>query len=335
MTSIASTTHMHSLHEQTIAALFGQALGMDIQQIDPTSGYLGRGAPPILAADLAAKIARAYDVELSSDSLNQHSTVRDIAAMVEDLGKRLPQGEPLLLRSGTDTLPLFCVHPSSGFGRPYSVLVPHLAPGMIVFALEARGCRDDDALPASLDAMCATYMDQIRHVHGSGPCHLLGWSFGAIPAHVLATRMQREGMNVASLVLVDGFPFDGTPWMDQLMEGHRAFWQHEIQNFREVQHASAARRAELLDRLCAIKENNIRLQRYADRRTFTGDALLIRCGPHPFPWADHVSGTLAEHTSSFGHNVLMTAEAAAEYGPVIARHLQHAEARFAPAQGAA
>jgi thioesterase domain-containing protein len=206
----------------------------------------------------------------------------------------------------------------------------HLGPEIPVYALEARGINDGDTLPATLDDMCSDYINQIQDIQPSGPYHLLGWSFGAIPAHAIAVEMQTRGLEVAGLIMIDGFPFDGRPWLDGLVSSHRAYWEKEILSYRDLDAASDELKAVILDRLCAIKRNNIQLQLYKDPAKFAGDALLVksissdRGGSNPFPWDRYVSGELLEITVPFGHNVLLTPEVAAVYGPKIVDYLSRA-----------
>lgn len=314
-------------HEQYVQGLLGEALGMPVDRIEIDRSFFILGGTSALAAQLAGRIGSAFDIVVPVQAIVEQATVQRLGQWLEERTKRLPQGEPLALSPEGRNRMLFCIHPSSGFGRPYRVLLPHLAADMSVYALEARGIRDGDGLPATLGEMCGDYIGQIQRLQAHGPYHLLGWSFGAIPAHVIATAMQARGLEVASLVLIDGFPFDGEPWIEQLVASHREHWSREMLSFREVNGASSKRQAAMLDRLCAIKRNNVCLQSYKGRAVFKGDALLVDCGAHPFSWGEYVSGTLQEVNVPFGHNVLMTAEAVTFYGPKIADYLDRAMRR--------
>jgi pimeloyl-ACP methyl ester carboxylesterase len=311
-------------HEETIRRLVAEALAISPDNIGIDADFFAAGGRSAPAEQLATLVGETFGIEVPVSTIHEQATVERMGLWVEEQTKRPPQGRPLALRPSGGQRPLFCIHPSSGFGRPYRVLLPYLAVDMPVYALEARGVGDGDTLPATLDEMSADYIDQIREIQPDGPYRLLGWSFGAIPAHAIATAMQRRGLQVGSLVLIDGFPFDGEPWVEQLVSSHRDHWGKEMLSFREVREASDERKSIILDRLCAIKRNNVHLQSYKGASVFEGDALLVSCGPHPFSWADHVSGKLLEISVPFGHNVLMTPEAAAFYGPGIDDYLGRA-----------
>lgn len=329
MRALAPRTH----HEGVILGIFSDTLGLPADRIGIDDHFPDLDSGSSSAAQLASRIGEAFGVVPSPQMMYELGTIERLGQWVEEQTKRLPQGKPLALRPEGKRLPLFCIHPSSGFGRPYRVLLPHLCVDMPVYALEARGMNDGDALPATLGEMCSDYIAQIRSIQESGPYHLLGWSFGAIPAHAIATEMQRRGLEVGGLILIDGFPFDGAPWVEQLVSSHRDHWSGEVGEFSEMKGSSDDRKAIVLERLCAIKRNNVHLQAYEDRRVFVGDALLVNCGAHPFSWGDHVSGTLMEVAVPFGHNVLMMPEAAAFYGPKIDDYLARSRAPDDPAIG--
>lgn len=314
-------------YEEVIRDIFGNVLALPAGQISIDATFFELGGRSQLAAHLAAKIGRAFNTELPLRAILEQGTVEHLGQEVEVLTKRPPQGKPLALRPKGRGLPLFCIHPSSGFGRPYRGLLRHLEPDIPVYALEARGINDGDELPETLDEMCTDYINQIRDIQPYGPYRLCGWSFGAIPAHAIAVAMQAQGLKVTGLIILDGFPFDGRPWLDELVSSHRAHWEKEILTFRELDTASAEQKATLLDRLCAVKRNNVRLQLYSDPAKFVGDALLVksiaseRAGSKLFPWNEYVSSKLLEIAVPFGHNVLLSPEAAAAYAPDIADYL--------------
>ncbi len=123
--------------------------------------------------------------------------------------KRAPERfEPLLtLRAHGSTPPLFCVHPGSGLGGGYAGLLRHLGTTRPLHALQALGLdAPSERLPASVEEMAADYVRRIRTVRPSGPYHLLGWSFGGLVAHAMATRLQSQGEQVGVLAVLDAYP---------------------------------------------------------------------------------------------------------------------------------
>src|SRR5262249_30176862 len=102
--------------------------------------------------------------------------------------------------------PLFCVHPGGGLSWSYSALMRYLPAERPIYGLQARGIMQPQMAPASLEDMAADYLQAIRQVQPAGPYNLLGWSFGGLAAHAIATRLQEQGESVALLALLDSYP---------------------------------------------------------------------------------------------------------------------------------
>jgi nonribosomal peptide synthetase DhbF len=61
-------------------------------------------------------------------------------------------------------------------------------------------------LPATMTAMAADYVQQIRLVQPEGPYHLLGLSTGGEIAHEMGVQLQRAGHEVALIAMLDARP---------------------------------------------------------------------------------------------------------------------------------
>lgn len=308
-------------------AIIAQVLTLPVDQMCIDSSFAKNGGSSELAQSAVSQINEAFDVKLKPDSIVKFDSIERLWQEVERCIKYLPKGLPLALRPEGIGLPLFCIHPSSGFGRPYNGLVEHLPAQTPLYAIEAKGLDDSDKLPETLDQMCDSYISQIQQIQPKGPYRLCGWSFGAIPAHAIAVEMQNRGLQVSGLIILDGFPFDGSPWLDELVNSHRSHWQKEIHNYRELDLVSETRKETILNRLCAIKRNNVLLQRYEKPGKFQGDAVLIKsiessqAGSKMFPWHQFISGQTKILEVPHGHNVLLSSEVAALYGPEITQYL--------------
>ncbi|WP_037880705.1 non-ribosomal peptide synthetase, partial [Streptomyces sp. NRRL F-5727] len=206
--------------EETLCGLFAEVLGVDTVGID--DGFFDLGGHSLLATRLITGIRRAFGVDLGIQALFEAPTVAGLAPRLDRTGPTRPAragsslASPLPLRphgAATQAAPLFCVHPAAGISWVYAGLLRHLGPERPVYGLQARGLTPPDLPAAGLDAMVKDYLAQLRSVQPEGPYHLLGWSFGGLVAHALATRLRAEGQQVALLAIMDGYPHhsaDGT-----------------------------------------------------------------------------------------------------------------------------
>ncbi|MBH0776868.1 amino acid adenylation domain-containing protein [Nocardia sp. NEAU-351] len=98
---------------------------------------------------------------------------------------------------------LFCVHPSSGMSWTYLGLAESLAPGRPIYGLQAPDLSGREPSARSIEEFADRYVREILAVQPDGPYHLLGWSFGGLIAHAVATRLTEAGHEVGLLALLD------------------------------------------------------------------------------------------------------------------------------------
>lgn len=118
---------------------------------------------------------------------------------------------------GRQTAPVFCLHPMLGLGWTFSSLAARLAErrpeAPAVYALQSPALADPDFSPANMRSYArlllarAVGTDPSVQSHG---VHLVGWSFGAHLAHVLASLAESGGVAVRSLTLLDPGPTVGS-----------------------------------------------------------------------------------------------------------------------------
>jgi enterobactin synthetase component F len=153
--------------ERRLSVLFAQVL--DVDEIGVDDDFFDLGGTSLQASRLAGRV-RAPAVPSGTNGL-----------------------EPLLtLRAHGAAPPLFCFHPGGGVSWGYSGLLRYLG-DRPVHALQARALTPPHLLPRSLDEMADDYTTVLRTVRPHGPYHLLGWSFGGLLAHAVATRLQHAG----------------------------------------------------------------------------------------------------------------------------------------------
>ncbi|MEQ4205501.1 amino acid adenylation domain-containing protein [Actinopolymorpha sp. B9G3] len=202
--------------EELLADLFADVLDLPTLGID--DNFFHHGGHSLLLVVLQNRIRKALGRRVPIPDLFAHPTVAllaeylDQAALVDATGRSAPALRTLLpLReSASPTVPpLFCVHALFGLAWPFAGLLRHLDDERPVFGLQARGLADPGTvMPATIDEMAADYVGLIRTVQPEGPYHLLGWSFGGLVAHTMATQLRTQGADVAFLGLVDAYPLE-------------------------------------------------------------------------------------------------------------------------------
>ncbi|TQF02414.1 amino acid adenylation domain-containing protein [Kitasatospora acidiphila] len=313
--------------EQALAELFGQALGLP--QVAATDSFFDLGGHSLMAIRLVSRIR---------EELGAALTVRDLfeAPTVEHLAGRLTKSAAgddfsvlLSLRPGGDQAPLFCVHPGFGLSWAYAALLRRLGPDQPVYGLQARGVGGAEQLPASLDELVTDYLAQIRAVRPHGPYRLLGWSFGGVVAHALATRLQDAGEQVDLVALLDTVMVTAEDQDDdELVPEDDEQLQREIASVLAVVPDG--------DQLIAVVQNLIRLRYQFEPGHCRGDLVFFTAAEEPDRdssviadrWRPHVSGRLTEHIVSCAHLDMMSAPYADQIGDLLAKTLrENAQAR--------
>src|SRR5262249_21609236 len=163
---------------------------------------------------------------------------------------------------------LFCVHPAIGLSWSYSRLITHIRSDYPIYGLQARNLASEDAFPQSVEQMATDYLKIVREIQPFGPYNLLGWSFGGLVAHSMATQLQLESDQVSLLTLLDSYPayrervsiqpaesssdlvFAGTGY-DQL--------QYVLRGLRQEGHLFSALEERDYQTIASVYENNLRL----------------------------------------------------------------------------
>ncbi|KOV61441.1 thioesterase domain-containing protein [Streptomyces sp. MMG1121] len=189
--------------EHTLCSLFAEALERDRVGIE--DDFFELGGDSCVALELTAAIRATLGADVSISMFYDYPTVAALAGRCEvlaDAGAALDVVLPLR-RLGSRPA-LFCVHPASGLSWGYAGLLRHLR-DRPVYGLQSRAL-SAGALPGSVEAMAADYVQQIRKVQLHGPYHVLGWSFGGRVAFEAAVQLQQAGESVPLLALLDSAP---------------------------------------------------------------------------------------------------------------------------------
>ncbi|MGW2255968.1 alpha/beta fold hydrolase, partial [Kitasatospora sp. NPDC001660] len=352
--SAATARGPRSAQEEVLCSLFAEVLKVDRVGIDDS--FFELGGDSITSIQLVSRIRSVLGVKLSNRGIFETPTV---ARLSEKLGTGQDGDgfEVLLpLRTGGDRHPLFCVHGAGGLSWPYSSLLKHIGAEYPVYGLQARGLDGTDArIATSVEEMAADYVEQIRSVQPEGPYHLVGWSFGGLVAHEVATLLTEAGAEVALLANLDSTPFDESWTTDEgytrpterdVLETLLDFVGYDLDEIRSqpLDHQRAMELIRARDSaLGSLQEqhvaafvkvgvNNHTLSDGYRPRRFDGELLLFvstvgtddpeaQIAASAAAWRPHVTGRITTHPVHAHHGHLLQPEPAAEIGRVILARL--------------
>ncbi|WP_206795366.1 non-ribosomal peptide synthetase [Amycolatopsis sp. MtRt-6] len=193
-----------SPEEEQMCALFAEVLGTT--GVGPDDGFFDLGGHSLLAVQLVGRIRAETGAELGVRDVLAAPTPAGLLARREGAGHDA-LGTLLPLRAAGDREPLFCVAPMSALSWSYAGLAGHVPTGRPVYGLQSRLLREASAgaFPGVAD-QARELAAEIRAVQPHGPYHLVGWSFGGLLAHAVATELRASGEEVALLAVLDAYP---------------------------------------------------------------------------------------------------------------------------------
>jgi thioesterase domain-containing protein len=231
--------------------------------------------------------------------------------------------------------PLFCIHPVAGLSWPYSRLIGNIPPGHPIYGLQARNLVQRQILPDTIESMATDYLSVIRRIQAVGPYNLLGWSFGGLVAHAVATQLQSMGEQVSTLALLDSYPFDeegrASISNDRNSEPVTPALAHDpVRAILERVHREGSMHSPIgesdYEAISHVYANDVRIMRKYSPRRFTGDILLFVANegaakPSFRAWTPYIDGRIQVYHVDCDHDSMMDALPARSIGEVLARDL--------------
>lgn len=178
------------------------------QPIGIRDDFFELGGDSLLGMRLFAQIENECGKHLPLVTLLQAATVEKLASILRAKDASASQPSLVMIRSGGNNPPIYCVHACGGHVLFYRPLAHHLGGDRPVYGLQALGLDPQTTPHTRIEEMVTHYISEIRSLQPEGPYNLVGDTWGGLVAFEIAKRLQSAGHEIALLAMLDTFcPF--------------------------------------------------------------------------------------------------------------------------------
>ena len=200
--------------EEIIAKIWSDAFG--IENLGVEDDFFDLGGDSRIAATVTRKIGEAFGIPLKTGALVEATSVREIAALIQDrTGPTLPS-HIVALRSRGDRAPIFLVHGGAGLLFPSAEFMSGFHDDQPVYAFQMPGYDGQCEPLDTVEDIALEYIRCMKHVSPDGPWHLAGFCNGSWIAFQMAAYLDKEGTRPLSLTLLDPGVEEGRMQLDYL-----------------------------------------------------------------------------------------------------------------------
>ncbi len=215
--------------ELKLQRIWEKVLG--VKPIGMDDNFFELGGHSLLAVRLFAQIEKSLGRNLPLATLFQAPTIRLLAEVLRKDGWSAPWSSLVLLQSGGNRRPFFCVHAAGGNVLEYHALAQLLGPDQPFYGFQALGLDGKRPPHSSIKEMAAHYIREMREVQPDGPYLLGGRSSGGTVAFEMACQLMAQGEQVDLLALFDAYPAG----YFKLLPGTSSFTQRITRSARKFQ----------------------------------------------------------------------------------------------------
>jgi thioesterase domain-containing protein/acyl carrier protein len=210
-----------------VTELLAGVLEIDPAQLEPDVPLRRYGFDSIFMAQFLSLVRKHLDDTLSLDVIAECETLRDIVGRVGAPAAAAPQPagtaefpELIRMNRGGAGRPVFWIHHGNGGVESYRPLAERS--GRPFYGIQPKNWTGDGEILSGQVPMAEHYASVIRAVQPEGPYDIGGFSLGGLLAYEVVRRLQLQGAEVNTLVMLDTLDAASTNRVNAIMQGGRS-----------------------------------------------------------------------------------------------------------------
>ncbi len=245
--------------EKALCDIWASVIGLE--RVGVTDHFFKIGGNSILAMQLVYQINKALKSDIKVQVLFQFPTIQSLTKVLKKGAESYVSFGLIKLSSksySTQRETLFSVPGTGGTAASFFEMSRFLEEQYIIYGFDTFELVANSNMPDSIPLIAEQNITAMQAVNPSGPYRLCGYSFGAAVVYEMAIQLQRQGYEIASLYIIDGFPFrpEGKTiditFTDILLEIVRSFYQNssdQIVNYLTLEDLNNLSEIEQLNRV--------------------------------------------------------------------------------------
>jgi amino acid adenylation domain-containing protein len=185
---------------RTVAQVWEEVLQTPVG--GPEDDFFDAGGDSLKAITFMLDLERALGLELPLTLITEAPTFARLCEALRE--HRTTRYVPLvLLKPGDGLPPVFIIHALGGNVAGLFPMTRRMTYQGAVIGIQARGLDGYEPPHATVEAMAAEYLREVKARQPDGPYYLCGYSFGGLVAFEMARRLRESGDEVALVGLFD------------------------------------------------------------------------------------------------------------------------------------
>jgi nonribosomal peptide synthetase DhbF len=188
-------------HEARVCHMFADLTGAAEVGID--DNFFDLGGHSLLGVKLMAEVEKAFGNRLPLGVLFAAPTVREFTQRIQQKDFESSWTSLVPLQTSGDETAIFMVHwIERDLARHIGAFRPIYG---LSFGLASENAQGGPAMPETVEALAAHYVEEMRALQPHGPYYLIGHSVGGVVAFEMAQQLVEQGESVALLGLLDTY----------------------------------------------------------------------------------------------------------------------------------